>query len=254
MSLDTFPSVSSSVPGLDIARSQVANQSAFRKFGASAVVGTTETPISYTGTIWQPTAATTLEAISSDADDTAAGAGAQTIVIVGLNASFVEVSETLTMAGASASAASSNSYIRIYRAYVASTGTYAGTNQGTITVRIVSAGATVIQIAAGLGQTQTTFYTVPAGKTLYVSDIHIGVSSLKAMDVFSFQLPNADDVATSFSGAKRLVNEYLGVVSIIDLEYKPPLAFSAKTDVWFAGMVAAGTGSASIEYAGTLVG
>lgn len=254
MSIDTFPSTRSSISGLDVAQSLVANQTAFRKFGASSVVGTAETPISYTGTIWQPTAATTVEAISASANDTAAGSGAQTITIVGLNASFVEVTETLTMAGTSATAASSNSYIRLYRAYVASTGTYAGTNQGIITIRVVSAGATIIQIAAGLGQTQTTFYTVPAGKTLYISDVHIGVDSAKAMNIYFFQFPNADDVTTSYTGAKRLVQQYAGVISVIDLTYPVPMSFAAKTDVWFAGTVASTTGSASIEYVGTLVG
>jgi hypothetical protein len=239
--------------GLHISRGLISGYAQFRKFGANSAVGTPEEPISLLGTIWQPVAATALEVISSDATDTAAGVGARTVVLTGLNESWVETSETVTLAGASASTATTTTFIRLYRAYVATTGTYAGTNVGTLTFRIAGAGATVLSIGIGLGQTQTTHYTVPAGKTLYVEDIHLSVGSAKAVDIKFFQFPNADDVTTGFTGAKRLVQLFDGILQPVDFVYQTPLVFPAKTDLWFTGIVGTGSGSASIEYCGVLI-
>lgn len=239
--------------GLHISRGLISGYSQFRKFGANSAIGTPEEVISLTATIWQPTAAASLEIVSSDGNDTAAGTGARTVVITGLDQTFTEVSETVTLAGASASTATTTTFIRAYRAYVASTGTYAGTNVGTLTIRIASAGATVLSIGAGLGQTQTTHYCVPAGKTLYVEDIHLSVGSAKAVDLKFFQLPNADDVSASYGGAKRIVQLFDGIIQPVDFVYQTPLVFAAKTDLWFTGIVGTGSGSASIEYCGVLI-
>jgi hypothetical protein len=239
--------------GLHISRGLISGYAQFRKFGANSAIGTPEEAISLTGTIWQPTTATALEVVSSDGNDTAAGTGARTVVLTGLNESFVETSETVTLAGASASTATTTTFIRLYRAYVATTGTYAGTNVGTLTIRIAGAGATVLTIGAGLGQTQTTHYCVPAGKTLYIEDIHLSVGSAKAVDLKFFQLPNADDVTTEFTGAKRLVQLFDSILTPVDFVYQTPLVFAAKTDLWFTGLVGTGSGSASVEYCGVLI-
>lgn len=239
--------------GLAISRGLVTNCAQFRKFGSNPAVGTSETPISSLGTIWQPTVAVTVEAISTDANDTAAGTGARTMVVTGLDQTFAEVSETLTLNGTSASTASTTTFIRVYRAYVATTGTYAGTNAGAITIRVSGGGTSILQIVAGKGQTQTTMYTVPTGKTLYVEYVNISVSSAKEVDISFYQFPNIDDVSAPFTGAKRLVQLFEGMLSSVPFRYDPPMVFAAKTDLWFAGLVSAGSGAASVEYGGVLV-
>lgn len=239
--------------GLAVARGLITGQTAFRLFGANQAVPTSESVISLTGTFWQPTVAATLEAISTSVNDTAAGTGARTITVEGLDSNFNALSATITMNGNAATSATASSFIRVHRAYVATTGTYAGNNEGAITVRVIGAGATAQTIALGRGQTQHSGYTVPAGYTLYVEDIHISVSATRAVTIFFYQAQNADDVTTPFS-AKRLVNEFDFVNGPVDFNYDTaPMAFSAKTDLWFTGLVASSTGEASVEYVGVLI-
>jgi hypothetical protein len=254
--LATIPSY-----GLQVSRGLVPNVEAFRKFGANIAIGTSEVQIAGVATLgpYMPTTAVKVEAVSSDANDTAAGTGAQQITIFGLDENFNEVSEVLTMAGTSATSDSAYSYATVYRAYVSRVGTYAasaaaGSNIGAITVRGGTGTPDIVIIAAGLGQTQTSHYTVPAGHSLYISNVHLSVGSAKAVDLKWYQRPNANDVATPFTGARRLVSFFDGVLGQVDFEYSDaPIKFSEYTDIWFTGIVAATTGSASVEYSGVLV-
>ncbi len=67
----------------------------------------------------------------------------------------------------------------------------------------------------------------------------------------SDDLPNADTVAAPF-GAKRMVNEYLGIDGSDNLDYPEPIPFAPKTDIWF-GASAATSAKVSAEYGGYLV-
>ena len=162
---------------IPIAAGQVTGYSVVHKFGL--VDGTNSGNLS---TIWSPadTSSTllytwdytpgTVVAVSTSGDDTNGGSGAQTIVVEGLDANYNEISDTLTMAGGTNTAASSNQYIVVHRAFVAS----GATNVGKISI---NAGATKVgEIAAGYGQTLMSVYTVPAGHTAYLSNLRVSSS------------------------------------------------------------------------------
>lgn len=111
----------------------------------------------YTGFV---SAAATTNIVSSSADDTAAGAGAQSVSVLGLVVNggvWVETTETVELNG-TAPVTLSNEYIRVYRAYVDVAGT-SGLNAGNIDVLH---GSTILaRVAAGFGQTLQACYTVP---------------------------------------------------------------------------------------------
>jgi len=210
-------------------------------YGTSIVdVNDQSTPSVYS---W-PTSPVTLEAISTSADDTAAGDGARTIVVQGLDANWEEQESTITMAGASASTATSESYIRIHRAYVATAGTYAATNAGgnagVITIRTSSAGQTHIQLlttVTGLGQSLVTRYTIPSGKTGYL--IHAAFSNAavvnKSSDFYLFRRENGDD-STAPVSSKRIIETFNGISSYFDREWTVPIKLPEKTDIWVAAI------------------
>jgi hypothetical protein len=235
--------------GLEVARGNRPGVTAERKFGRSAAVGTSNTVISGVGGAapYMPTTAVTVEAISASANDTAAGTGARTIVIAGLDANFAYATATITMAGTGATSATAGTFSRVYRAYVDTAGTYGGNNAGAITVRASGAGTSFLTIDAGMGQSQTTHYCVPAGRTAYVTDVHLTLDSTKAMDITFWRRNNGDDVSAPYA-ATRVVQEFDGLVAPIDFEYTLPLKFDAKTDLWFTGKVSVGTGKASVEW------
>ena len=125
----------------------------------------TASPDSYTF----PTSAAVCQVFSSSANDTSAGTGARTVFVKGLNGSFVEVSETVTMNGTS-NVNTTNSYIRVNEFYILTSGSNA-TNVGNIGCRHTVTNQLLEQIDAGLGTGMGVQFTVPAGKKLLIDTI-----------------------------------------------------------------------------------
>lgn len=112
------------------------------------------------------TSATTMEAISVSANDAAAGTGARTILVNGLDANYDEISETVTLNGTNA-VAMTKTYLRINSALIMSAGS-GKTNDGDISIRDSGGGTVRSIIPAGYGITRQASYTVPAGHTLAI--------------------------------------------------------------------------------------
>lgn len=126
---------------------------------------------------WIPSART-LEVVSSSASDVAAGAGARTVLVQGLDANYNQISEVVTLNGTTV-VALANMYLRLNSALLTGAGS-SMTNVGTITFRDTGAGATrgIIPVdpdGQGIGFLSQSAYTVPAGFTLM---IHSAVLSI----------------------------------------------------------------------------
>ena len=157
-----------------------ADHSSIHKFGA-----TNEMSISTTGTIWDvddtlypwsawDTAGTVVLTSTSGEDDEdkgggAEGTGAHRVTIIGLDEDYNQIEETLVTNGQS-TRTSTNSFKRIFRAYVS-----AG-NDNIGTLSISRDGTDVAVIRAGLGQTLMSVYTVPAG---YIGYLYKGTASIE---------------------------------------------------------------------------
>ena len=142
-------------------RGQITGMSVFHRFGQNPDIDTGTAPedIEYGGgTVTLPTSAAQVTAVSGSADDTAAGTGARTVTITYLDASYVEQTETIALNGTSNVTTTGNA-IRFVRAFVATAGS-GGENAGALTFTI--GGDLQATIGAGLNQTFTTHYTVPA--------------------------------------------------------------------------------------------
>lgn len=112
------------------------------------------------------TAATNLELVSTSASDAAAGVGARTVTITGLNIDYNEITATVTLNGLTAVPVGT-AFFRINSVVVASAGT-TKTNVGDVTLRDLGAGTTRAVISAGFGVNRQSQYTVPAGYTLNI--------------------------------------------------------------------------------------
>lgn len=224
------------------------------KWGADHAVTTSLSDIwTIGGTYPWPTSANTLELISSSANDTAAGSGAQTVTIYGLDNNFVEIEETVTMNGTSASTATSQSFRRVYRVNVATVGTYGGTNAGTITCRVSGAGATLgtIPLAGSalvpVSSSQMSMFTVPANHTMYIIDFNVAVFATKQCSIDCWVRSNADDVTTPFS-PKVGVMHLEGVSGVSHLEFRSPYKILEKSDIWVSGFTDTGTAEVAVQY------
>lgn len=126
------------------------------------------------GTYQFMSAATALEVFSTNAADAIAGTGARTVTVQGLDNNFNEVVQTVSLNGAAV--ALPTPLRRINQALI--TGAGSGlVNAGQINVRDVSGGTIRAIIPAGLGITQQSQFTVPAGHTLLVKSVELEINS-----------------------------------------------------------------------------
>jgi len=158
---------------LQVARGQIQGHRNVTVFGFNGDVDTTQV------TVWPlpslitfPAAALQMTVSSTSANDTAAGTGARTVVVQGVDANYNEVTETVTLNGQTAVTMSA-SLLRVNYAYVATAGSgnsaagdiYIGT--GTVTAGVPATTYDIIKFDYNV--TTTGSYTVPAGYTAYVS-------------------------------------------------------------------------------------
>lgn len=115
------------------------------------------------------TASTSLEVVSTSASDAAAGVGARTVTIFGLDANYVEVNQTITLNGTTAVAVPTQLF-RINSVLIMSAGT-TKVNVGDINVRDAGGGTIRAQVPIGYGISRQAVYTVPAGHTLSIHSI-----------------------------------------------------------------------------------
>lgn len=114
------------------------------------------------------TALTSLEAFSSNPNDTSTGTGARTIFISGLDAGYNEISAAVVLNGATV--AIPTKFFRINSVTVSTAGS-GQVNAGDILIRDAGGGTTRAIIPAGYGITRQSQYTVPAGWTMQVISI-----------------------------------------------------------------------------------
>lgn len=218
-----------------------------RKFGRNFSVGTSDETVWTYSANWIPTqiASTIRVKAGGNANDTAAGTGARTISLIFLDDSWNEVTETLTLAGASASAVTSALCRRLISAKVVYVGTYHGSNEGDIIIEQTTGGAIMGNMDLGKGTTEQSIYTVPAGYTMYVTDIFVGVGQGNSADVHLVTVADADNVVAPFNAAQDIwgVEDYSGAQVFPFVTY---LVFNEKTDVWFKAKKVTGGGTAQV--------
>lgn len=146
-------------------------------------------------------AAVTLEALSSSASDTAAGTGARTFTITGLDNNFNAISEVITLAGVTP-VQSALQYRRVNGFAIASAGS-GNVNAGDVTLRVTGAGATQAIARAAYGYAKQAIYTVPAGFSLLITDLLLECGGVGTSSNITFSFTRV-----AASGLITTTNEY----------------------------------------------
>lgn len=118
--------------------------------------------------------ASALEIVSDSANDTAAGTGARSVTIMGLDASYKEVNQVVTLNGLTPVAVPLP-LLRVNRLVIATAGS-GRTNAGTITCRRISDGLGQRTMPVGFGVSRASMYSVPAGYTLSVNQYFASIN------------------------------------------------------------------------------
>jgi hypothetical protein len=219
---------------LQVARSQVDGHDGLEIFGYSTLIGSTAQ-----GPLWEgqtlsggfytyPSVAAPLVLVSDNAADNTS----RSVMITGLDANYSVLIETIALNGTS-SVTTTNSFLRINRMEMYNSG-----NTGTITAKI---GATLYaQINPGVGQTQMSIYTVPAGYTFFLSytqyDASIGFTSSNYMIASEYNKFNSG----AQSGQITLTHQST-FVQKQEVPFVDPIPHPEKTDLQFC--VKSNTGS-----------
>jgi len=238
---------------LQVARGQIPGHELKFKFGNNAAVGNTEETIWAEGGLYvYPTSATQMTVSSSSANDTAAGTGARTINIEGLDADYNEVSEDIILNGQTP-VTTVNSYLRINRAAVLAAGS-SGKNAGIIRAGTgtVTSGvpANVFLSIDGDGDNQTLMclWTVPAGYTAFLVQTNVSTGNSSNTPALLRTTIVARPHGGVFSTKERITmkdgNQLQG--------YNFPLRFTEKTDLEVRAQSTSGSVtfdcSASLEF------
>lgn len=187
---DGKPRVSSMPYLYDIAEGNVSGHTAFAKYGICTGVQQAEMDVwegnsSYT---FPATAGERMRVVSSSANDTSDGTGAQKIKIEYLDDSNATQTEEVTMAGQTPVNTTATKIRRINRVYISQAGT-GGKSAGKIDVYHFTEATPIYGIiSAGKTQSRQLIYTVPAGKTLYITSIAFssGVGNTTASGKFNY--------------------------------------------------------------------
>ena len=210
------------------------------KFGFQGAIATTsiavwDRAIAYN---YIPTA-TALKVTSGSTADTAAGTGAQTVQLFGLDANYNQINETVSLNGQTI-VLTTQTFLRVFRAIVLTAGSGA-TNAGIIYAFTgaeasgVPSTATQIyaQISVGEAQTLMAVYTVPTGFKALMTDIFVAADSSQTITVHL--------VARPLGGIFNTKEKLLVKQGNTFVMHALPKVFDEKTDIELRAKISAST-------------
>lgn len=222
---------------LQVARGQIQGHSTVNIYGYQPSVSTTSIPVWENATAYTYPVAAAVMYLSGSNGDTAQ------INIVGLDANYAPISETVTLNGTTP-VATTKSFLRINSMFV-SVGS-ATNPAGAVYLKNSGGTVTYAQINAGIGRTQAALYTVPAGYTYFLQRVNI-YTSLNGNDYVTYQ-----NKTISSAGVVQVTQQAPFAMGYEALRIMPR-PFAEKTDIQLMAKVQSGTGSVAIAQEGYLI-
>lgn len=227
-----------------------------KKFGRGTV-GTSMSPVAIGGDYLTPqvSGATKLRVKAGDANDAPGGSGARSIVIEGIDETGAFASETIATNGASAGPNSVNDYIRLFRFYVAESGTYGTSSAGSHAADIVIENAagtadwgTIDATGFPRGQSEIGAYTVPLGYQAYVSDLSFTSDASKTVIAEFFQRQGILDSSPPYKAMREFgqITSINNSAQIVEPLFYGP--FPECTDLGVLARVSATTATISVRF------
>jgi hypothetical protein len=254
--VDNKPRVSAMPYLYDIAELNVSGHYEFEQLGYNGDIDITEEDVWPTGgTYVFPASAAGLEVLSTSVEDdpdkggAVPGTGIHAITIHYLDGTGAKKSEDVTLNGTAVVATSNTDYYRVLsvRAKTVGTGGYAA---GVISVRHLADTPVYATIEQGQTRSRLGIWTVPLGKTLFITSISIG-ASLAAQSGATFTLRATYDhlaaaTRTFFIAHAEVVCGNNGLYRPFEL----PMRFPAGTDIKVSARTIANNTAVSVGLRG----
>ncbi len=223
MSITSYPKVITMGGGvgdypywLQVSRGLVDGHKRLFKFGFNGDINNSTEDIWDVGGVYTYQSSALAMTVTSDAGATDNGVQ---VTVQGLDASYNEVSEAVTLAG-SGTATTTQTYLRVFRAFVS------GSQEPTNNINVTNGGTTYARISTGENQSLMTLWTVPAGYTAY----------LLQTDVTAFTEQNNKFATVAIktrelNGVFRTKDKFSIVEATHRQQYQAPLPILQKTDI-----------------------
>lgn len=218
-----------------ISRGQLPGYSAAGLAGVLRDVDTATTPEDIWGGgglfPYQATAQT-LEVVSDSANDTAAGTGARSVVVIGLDSNWAQITEVVTTSGTTP-ASTTHAFLRVNAFRIVTCGS-AGSNAGTVTLRVAGAGATQGLMNPLEGQCMRAVYTVPAGFTGFLLDCFVAIVRAGTNESVEFAFQARTNMGPWIT--RNIFSVSANGLSTLNLQPRIFGALAEKTDVRFTAV------------------
>lgn len=219
---------------LQVSRGLIDGHKRVFKFGYNGDIDDSEETIWDVGGLYAyPASAVTMTATSSS------GATDEDVevTIQGLDASYNELSETVTL-DASGTATTTGSFLRVYRAFVSS-GTVSAGN-----ITIANGGTTYAYVSVADQQTLMALWTVPAGYTAYLFQIDTTAFTIQNNKVATIRM-----LTRELNGVFRTQNKFDLFEGSYHQDITCPQPIPEKTDIEFRAI--ADSSNADLRVAAT---
>ena len=228
MSITSYPNVMTFSGGvgsypyyLQVSRGLIPGHKRLLKFGYNGEIQNIEETIWDVGGLYvYPSSAVAMTATSSSG---ATDSGIE-VTIQGVDTNYNELSETVTL-NASGTATTTGSFLRVYRAFVAS-GTASAGN-----ITIANGGTTYAYIAVAEQQSLMSLWPVPAGYTAYLFQIDTTAFTVQNNKVATIRM-----LTREFNGVFRTQSKFDLFEGSYHLDIICPQPIPAKTDIEFRGI------------------
>lgn len=218
---------------LDIAKGIVPGHSHINKFGTN-----TDIPANTEEIVWSASHAYTWSTTADITDIVSSAADTVDIEVQGLDANWQPLTQTKTLTGTT-SVALDTALIRVFRLRVVDSTAPTGEVQcgvGSTTTRFSAANLRAT-IEIGDNQSLMAIYTVPGGKTGYLTKYYASIVGdsgppARTPDYVVFRGYAIDRENNYVTQIKHAVGSVLIGTSLVEHEFQPPAKFTEKTDIY----------------------
>ncbi len=246
--IDSTPTRLTTDIDLDYARKHIPGGRSFFFFGKNDALqnGVFEDVWNGGGDIQWQTVAAKIKVQSTNAADTSDGSGLRSVEIHGLSATGVDQKEVLALNGVTA-VESALTYIRVNLVHNEEVGTYGGSHEGDIEVRVTnvtfSSGALLASMTGqegsvnvssqyGIGEAQNGFTSIPLGKVAYITRIEVIPNASKPITIILYERDGLLTVSAPFQ-PRRIIWQEEEVEIPIEKEFKSHIKIKSLADLFF---------------------
>ena len=165
----------------------------------------------------------------------ASSTGASIVHVYGLDTDMLPVEEFVVLNGTTV-VPTVRPYWRMHRMHTDGAAARTVTNVGSISATAVVDGTVTCEMGIGNGTTTLAVYTVPAGKTAYMTQLYASINKQGGTGGAMADLSLRSTAFASTDGAGSRSDHYFGLAvdgtSNYDHQFKPYRKFEEQTDIW----------------------